>query len=364
MTTASRTQGVRPCLALALALLAAAAPAAAQSRVAPIPPVGTSFDPLLDGMPFGNFGDATSPEGNCFGMSLLAIDNYLLRMERRAAGLPDPPAAKITVNPQDGHVPAQILASLAQLEAERRDEQEQNPEQPHPLRDAAPIRAALERIMRTGQPEVLGMYAKDGGHATVLHGYDGSNLLVYDPNYPGETLRWPWSPTHGLGKHPRSHDDALYRTLQTVASTPFEKFRTSRELAALRAACAAGEQRCLARFPRLESGLVEENGKLFAVGQVALEGPDGNHDAAWREQPQRPSRAWVTLDGRPFAQGRIDEQGRFKVTLPPRLPAGELHVVAVTAHSEGLAGYGRLPREVTKAAPTERKSAGFLGRLR
>src|SRR5687768_600943 len=47
------------------------------------------FDPRLDGLPFPNKGSFTNPRGNCFGMTLVAIDNYLRRT--RVIGPPAPP---------------------------------------------------------------------------------------------------------------------------------------------------------------------------------------------------------------------------------------------------------------------------------
>lgn len=350
-----------PYRSLALLLLLAA-PTLAQQPARYFPPVGTSFDAALDGMPFDNFGDATSPDGNCFGMSLLAIDNYRQRMARRAAGEPDPQPQPIARDPMAGHIPQQILASLAQVEAERKDEQENDPEVKRPVSDPRDIEAALERIMRTGVPELMGIYGKgDTGHATVLHGYDGSNLLIYDPNYPGELVRWPWSPTKGLGKHPKARDDELYRTVRQYGATPFDKFAVTKDLQALRQACAAGEDRCLARFPEVRADLIRADGKLFAEGQV-LPATDANQDAPWREKVQRPARAWVTLDGQPFATARIDKDGRFKVKLPGKLPPGKLNVVAVTKDSGGLAAYGALSRDEYEAPAASSK--GYLSRLR
>ena len=314
-------------------------------------PVRTDFDVRLDGLPFDNMGDFASPEGNCLGMSLLAIDNYLARKERRAAGIPDPPPLPLARRTQDGPLQAQQVASLAQLEAERRDDPAENPRR-HPSQPAQ-VRAALERIRATGIPEVMCIFMSDGsGHATVLHGYDGSSLLIYDPNYPGELIRWPWSPSGGLGRHPKRGDDGLYSPTR-FSVTPFRQHPSSKQLAAVRASCAAGAKRCVGRWFQVESALEERGAQREVVGRVRP-GTEFDTYPGWRDRPLRARKAWVTAGERPVAVGEIDSQGRFRVRLPAGLaPGAPLQVVTVTGGSDPvLAGFGLVKR------PTSRGSGG------
>lgn len=333
-------------LALALAL---AGPLAAQDarRVAP---VRTGFDPRLDGMPFENLGDYASPEGNCFGMSLLAVDNYLRRMKARAEGRPDPQPLPITRRAQDGHAEAQILASLAQAMAGAQDDEENSPVQPVGVRDQRLMREALERMRQTGVPELVGLYSEDSGHEVVVFGYEDGKLLVYDPNYPGETLRWPWDPVRGFGPHPMRRDDPeMYAALVEYDVAPFSAFRTARELGAIRDACAQGLDRCVARFPQLEAGLEgrEVRGK---VGPGLARGEDGI-------RPHRPYRVWLVVNGKPVASGRVQRDGSFRIRIPAgtRTEGARLQLIAVTEEG-ALAGANDMPN----GAPA---SPGFTSAL-
>lgn len=326
-----------------LAFLVLAAPLAAQDAPQ-VGPVQTRFDPRLDGMPFQNVGDFASPEGNCFGMSLLAIDNFQRRMRGRAAGQPPPQPLPVTRRAQDGHTAAQILASWVHAIAAAQDDGDNNPLTQAPPRDGRLMRAALERMRSNGLPEVMGTYARDGSaHAVVLFGYLEGRLQLYDPNYPGETLRWPWDPARGLGAHPKG--DA---PLKQYEVGPFSAFRTSRQLQALRDACLQGLDRCVARFPRLRGWLgVTPGGQREVVG--VIEG--GLSQAEDGSRPQRPHRVWLVVDGTAVGSGRVLQGGRFRVRIPPRTQGTRLQVVATTADG-ALAGAneveGSLERATTK----------------
>lgn len=311
-------------LTFALALLCAA-PLFAQGR-APAP-VRTGFDPRLDGMPFENLGDYASPDGNCFGMSLLAVDNYIRRRAAREAGHPDPAPLPITHFAHQGHAEAQILASLAQAVAGQKDDEENSPVQPTRTRDPRMVREAIERMRQSGLPEPMGVYSRDGaGHEVVLFGYEGGQLLIYDPNFPGQTIRWPWDPARGLLRHPMGRDDPeFYGALTEYDVAPFSAFKTSRELAAIRDACAQGLDRCVARFPAL-TGRVEGQTVVGTVGPGLERGAEGN-------KPKKPYRVWVVVDGKPVASARIQRDGTYQVKLPPgtRTDGVRVQVIAVTA---------------------------------
>lgn len=315
-------------VALPLALLLAA-PLLAQD---PVAPVRTAFDPRLDGMPFENAGDYAS-DGNCFGMSLLAVDNYLRRMRDRAAGKPDPAPLPITEKAQDGHLEAQVLASLVQAIAGVQDDEDNSPVESVPARDPGPMREALERMRSTGEPHLMGIYAPNGdAHEIVVFGYEDGKLLIYDPNYPGETIRWPWDPRRGFGKHPKSGDDPdMYAKLERYDVGPIGVFKTGRELQALRDACAQGLDQCVARFHRLTGRLEGAPRKPIITGSVGpglAEGEDG--------PPARPKRVWVVVDGKPVASGVIRPDGSFRVTLPRGTPAPGARVQLVAVTDDGL----------------------------
>lgn len=326
-------------------LLAASlvAPLLAQESQA-VAPLQTRFDPRLDGMPFTNVGDYASPQGNCFGMSLLAIDNFQRRMRGQAAGQPAPQPLPVTRRPQDGHTAAQILASWVHAIAAAQDDGDNNPLVQAPPRDGRLMRAALERMRGNGLPEVMGTYARDGSaHAIVLFGYQEGRLALYDPNYPGETLRWPWDATRGLGPHPKG--DA---PLAKYEVGPFSAFRTSRQLQALRDACLQGLDRCVARFPQLRGWLgVTPQGQREVVG--VIEG--GLRQAEDGSRPHRPHRVWLVVDGTAVGSGRVLQGGRFRVRIPAGTHGVRLQVVATTAEG-ALAGAnvveGTLERATSK----------------
>lgn len=333
----------------ALALLLLLAPLAAAQDVV------TGFDPKVDGLPFENLGDYASPDGNCWGMSMLAIDAFL----RRRAGEAPAPSGPIARAPQEGHAELQLTASFVQAHAEEVDERQKDRENPrHGLRDPGPLNEALARIARTGEPEVLAIADGSSAHALVVHGYRGGALQLYDPNYPGETIAWPFDPRRGLGRHPKARDDSMYRDVNRVSSTPFRQFESSRDLAWIRAACAAGEGVCTGRFPTIAATTRRDGDRVVVEGTV--EGGLGVN--ATGETTHRPRRVWVASDGRPVGGALVGRGGRFRVVLPAGAvrDARSLRLIAATKGG-AFAGFRDVP------APAETPGAagtleGLFGR--
>ena len=119
------------------------------------------------------------------------------------------------------------------------------------------IRAALERIAKTSIPEIMTLNSASDGHATVLYGYKDGKLQIYDPNFPGETVEWPFDPVKGLARHPKAKDDpTFYGKLKLAGSTPFDQFQTGRDIAAIRSSCDALDKACVGRFETV-TGKVE-----------------------------------------------------------------------------------------------------------
>lgn len=349
-----------------LVLLILSSPLAAQDRARPPirrDPVRTQFDPRLDGMPFDNFGDYAAYDGICFGMSILAIDNYLRRMQARARGEPAPEPLPIARNVQDGNYEVQRLAALVHSIATVKDDGDNNRTErtgSGPL-DPRPMRAALERIANTGQPEVLGIYGKNGeDHAAVVFGWEDGHLLVYDPNFPGETIRWPWDPVRGFGRHPRLSEDRMY-DLRHYDSAPLSTFRTTRELAALRAACDQGLERCLGRLPQLQARVEGTGEGPHVVVGTATRGQLRSTDG--RTKP--PRRVWVVVDGKPVAGGRINPDGSFRIKIPHSTRGRRVQVVAATEDG-ALAGLNDVDAEPVAPSPPARprpRGRGFTDML-
>jgi hypothetical protein len=349
-------------------------PAGARSLPATI---STRFDPARDGLPFGNAGDLASPDGNCFGMSLVAIDNYVRRTTNppARARAPRQPAPPTTWDPAQADPRAQATAGLAQATASQLD----NPplEARPPLTDPAPIRGALDRIAATGVPEVLVISGPGGGHAVVVYGYRDGALQVYDPNYPGEAIAWPWDPVAGLGKNPKATPGSFYDTLDRALPRPYDAHQTRAAMDRLREACAAQDAECVDRYPGLTARL-----RRLPDGSVEVSG-----QAAPTAVGLAPSDVWVAVNGQPVGLAPVNRFGTFRATVPASALGADQNRVAVVGQRQHngftqFAGFAELdvgppvpavqrrrpgqpetvPPPVTKAPSPSRGLAGGLPR--
>ncbi len=269
--------------------------------------ISTRFDPARDGLPFGNAGD-TASNGNCWGMSLLAIDNYVQRTTNppARARAPRQPAPATTWEPSAADPRVQAAVGLAQATAVRLDDAPVAGRVP--LSDTTPIRGALDRIQASGVPEVLVVGGPQGAHAAVVYGYRNGALQVYDPNFPGESIAWPWDPVAGLGKNPKATPGDFYDTLDVATTAPFDAHRTSQSMSRLREACAAQDPECVGRYPGFRAQLVRDvDGTTSVSGQV-LPPPGGG---------PLPAQVWVAVNGAPIAQVPVSRFGTFRAQLPP-----------------------------------------------
>jgi hypothetical protein len=160
----------------------------------PLAPVDTGFRPNPDGFQFKNLGDYTAGNsGNCLGMSLVAIQWYedertkgrgAVSLQTRFPG--NSPEGQIAT----GEAEARARASfLSDVEA--------------PLSDPATGDRLYHALAATGSPQILSMSANtiNGGHDVVVFGYANGAFQIYDPNFPGETLTWDFSPETGFGTY-------------------------------------------------------------------------------------------------------------------------------------------------------------------
>jgi hypothetical protein len=311
--------------------------------------VTTKFDPRIDGLPFVNLGDFASPEGNCIGMSLLAIDAFNRRQTAAAAGQPAPAAPPIAKTPTELDLPLEEASSAVQQAEETGGDDDLRVNKEQRLSNPAAIRAALLRIAKTGEPEVMTLKGGTDGHATVLYGYANGNLQIYDPNYPGETIQWPYDPVKGLGKHPKVKDDPFYAHLTGANSTPFAQFHTSAAIPALTAACDTLAKSCTARFPVVAAAVTPQaNGKGVVISGTVSHGPARTFEG---ERSPAPKYAWVSVNGNPIERVRLGKNGSYKVTAPAadfNQDQNDVRVVATT--DQGLlAGY--VESKVAKPAP-------------
>lgn len=323
-------RSVRPLLAVLLLAL----PVSAQQTVR------TGFDPRRDGLPVANLGDyGDSNRGNCYGMSLLAIDTYLRRLGSSAG------REHVGRRPQDGYLREQATAARAQHVTV--------PSQAR-LVDAldavgypAPINQALARIRRTGEPEVLGFTGQAGGHAVVLHGYEDGALLIYDPNHPNQTIRWPFDPELGLGPHPLEETGPLYREIDQVGSRPPSQLDLRGDLQRVRQECEVGASACTERLLQFSDVSARDDGRRTLIaGNVSSVSPAGEVGPPAR-------RVHVVLDGRPTGlMAPVAESGAFRASVPRELlrPGSRVELVAVTEGAR-FAGFTEVPRDGSAAQP-------------
>lgn len=311
-----------------------------------VPAFTSGFDPARHGLNFVNYGDFGSPGGNCWGMSVLAIHDF---QNSRGQAI----APQLVQPPQSADVQKQIVASLVQAELSLTNQSGKSGENPRQsATTTAPIQAALERIRQGGVPEVLIYTNSSSGHANVLYGYDGQNLLLYDPNDPGQTMRWPWDPQKGFGDHPKkTSEGGLFADAKWFSSTPFSQFQVSSRLNALRQACLSRDQSCIGRFPDLEARLERESrGDLVVVGRIGapqLPRPSGSGTAP----SLLDGSVWVSVNGSYVIDGKIRKPranngvlGVFVLKLPKglSLPGGSLRVVILSQQGT-FAGYVDVP---------------------
>lgn len=300
---------------LAVALAGGAVARADEAWSLP-PALLTEFDPRRDGLPFANVGDMASPRGNCWGMSLLAIDNYLRRIERGREGERALPQGELTRSPSRADPTQQATAGLLQATATDLDFRGVPVEAGRrlPLSDPTPVLDALRRIGRTGVPEVLVMRGEQGAHAVVLYGYRDGAVRVHDPNFPGETIVWPFDPARGLGRHPKADTSSFYAGLTHASTTPYEAHRTSDAMDRLREACAAQDAECTGRYASLRATIERTaDGAVAVTGQV--EAPPGGGS--------RPQRVWVAVNGQPIGSAEVSRFGTFRAVVPAEALAAD-----------------------------------------
>ncbi len=345
-----------PLLAL---LLVAAAPGAvhAQGQPDPLPStIWSGFDPRVDGVPFTNLGDV-STWGNCFAMVMMSVDNFNRRMRRgEYAGAP----TLIGEQPEQGHYLEQSVAGVTQRNSETNGDNVMggaahgNPSVM--AEDAGPMLVeALRRIDATGEPEELALETVDqGGHSVNLFGFHKGHLLIYDPNYPGETIAWPFDPATGkLGRHPKTGDSPVYQP-DFIGSTPVSKYKVFQDLGRVRAACEAGASECREEaFPE-----VTASRRTGAQGEESITGRVDYDPSALRSAPDR---VWVAVDGKPVTYGFLDHEGKFDIPLARgALPPGS-KVQLVTITKDGLFGG---VTDLSPDAPVTQQGVPAQGRQR
>lgn len=80
-------------------------------------------------------------------------------------------------------------------------------------------REMLAHLERFKELLCLALWMKDGsGHEVVCYGYENGAFLLYDPNFPGQTIRWPFDPQTGFGRYgDGARVDGWYHTIDKIA---------------------------------------------------------------------------------------------------------------------------------------------------
>ncbi len=305
--------------------------------------IETGFDVKKDGLPFGNPGDFGSLIGNCLGMSLIAIDNHERRKTAEASGHATSFASDSSRTLETVGL-AQQNANLDYLSRSRwwEDPVEHELVEQLPLSDPSAIRGALDRMARTKRPEVMTMRSIFGGHAVVLHGYKDGKLQIYDPNFPGETVAWPWDPHQGLGTHPKAaptNAANYYSALEKAGAAPPSTFMEAKDLERIREACANDLAVCTGRYPTVTANAVKGTRGVIVSGTISR-GPGLAYDL---ERTPTVDRAWIKVDGKFAGFTRVGLDGGYSLLLDEKLLAGGKYKLEVVAVADGsFAGFTEL----------------------
>ncbi len=328
-----------------LVVLLLASTALAEERLA------TGFDPGVDGLPYTNVGSYSSPKGDCFGMSVVSLLRFKARVKGETATRD---AYDLSGRALAGAIQDRYLAEWDRALGSRIEGRFVPVADP---RSAEPILARL----RAGDPAIVHLYRGGSAHAVVFFGFDGKNFLIYDPDRPGETMKWAfsksgfstWNLTYGFGN---------IQSLSVYEPGDLADMPALADLDALRADCDRLGSECAAPFARVNAGLarIERNGSVAWVvtGTVTSardRGPDGS-------VAERPSTVVILVNGQPVETVRLDRSGSFEARLPAAtFPNGEASVkLAVMASSfkERLAGFAHI-----EAAQPPSRTNGLLGAL-
>ena len=145
------------------------------------PPPGTAgFDPAKHGFSISNRGyEYHTPGGNCYGMSAYAIYNFL-HEKRDIYNLWDDTTQSTVATLAHLSQPIWSVNNLDRLGTGPGGEHPQASDRLSMLKREITQAPVILLLSRTLAPLV---------HAVVAYGFDGDELLIYDPNFPGASQR-------------------------------------------------------------------------------------------------------------------------------------------------------------------------------
>ncbi len=182
--------------------------------------VDTGFRPDADGFPYRNGGFDLDVEGWCFGISSLSVwyyETHGVNGEHLAAAL-----AASRNGPVTSDAASMEMARLAQDETTatlkaKKSALAHSEFATHRLGDKQAGLALLNALAATHMPQLMFLQTwGQVGHAVVVYGYEKGHFLIYDSNYPGETLTYGFDLAKGFGTYGRGNGgklDAVYSQL-------------------------------------------------------------------------------------------------------------------------------------------------------
>jgi hypothetical protein len=141
----------------------------------------TGFDPTRDG--FANFGD-----GNCLG----AAETAAWWFDRVKAGQEARPLAEALADDRAR------FSGLAKLSEQRFQGKLLDHVWPSGRAEGL---ETLTRLAETGQPQILSFDTGKGGHSVLAYGFERGHFLIFDSNFPGETIDYDFDLQHGFGSY-------------------------------------------------------------------------------------------------------------------------------------------------------------------
>lgn len=346
--------------ALACGLVLAALPAQAQDDGLPLPTkpgaaaITTGFDPKIDGLSAVNVGSYDTNGGDCFGFSAEA----LTRFEARKAGQAAPA--------NEDEVSERALAGVIQNRYET--------EWKNGLSDKVTTRKlsdpktgnAILKQLSAGTPVILDLQGDGVGHAVVAYGYDGANLVYYDPNFPGESKTWPFDPKTGFGPLALTLNDKPVPVVsvgfypeKAIASAP-----SLSDLSSLRASCDSLDATCSAIYMNVQANVSAQIVDARGIAWVASGSVSGGlaTDPEGRVS-EAPTQVAVYVNGGIATTAPVDASGHFSVNVFDgsfSQATNDVRIVALSANGRitGFADAPGVTRPVVNGTPAFALASG------
>jgi hypothetical protein len=153
----------------------------------------SGFRPGFDDWQFPNYGSYLEPGGHCAGQSLTAIWYYFnkfLEGKKQLYGLYDNNGNEKTPVIWQDDTLTYRLASVVQNDIQWNNLAYKYMQSvTGKWSDEEQVNAFAYSILATGQPQLVGVFNANGGHAMIVYKVTKDGLAVADPNYPGSLDR-------------------------------------------------------------------------------------------------------------------------------------------------------------------------------